>query len=95
MKRQHAIVAFVLVGTCLCASAHESSGRPIKLSCPPDRSALMADVVRAIEFSDYTASPPARREMLARAREICSRNSSAVLTFVPPRRNGDAQLASK
>ena len=93
MKRQHAVVALVLLGTSLCVDARESSDRKIRMECSPDRAPMMADVVRAIEFSDYTASPPARRQILARAQEVCERNPTGVMTFVPHR--DDARLVSK
>ena len=93
MKRQHAVVALVLLGTCLCVDARESSDRKIRIECSPDRAPMMADVVRAIEFSDYTASPSARRTILARAQEVCARNPVGVMTFVP--KHDDARLASQ
>lgn len=93
MKRQHAVVALVLLGTCLGVGAHESSDRKIRIECSPERAPMMADVVRAIEFSDYTASPSTRRAILARARDVCTRNPTGVMTFVP--RRDDARLASQ
>ena len=51
MKRQHAVVALVLLGTCLCVDARESPEGKIRIECSPDRAPLMADVDRAIEFS--------------------------------------------
>ena len=92
-----AAVALVLLGTGLCAEARDHADRKIVIACPPTRAPMMADVVTAIEFSDYDASPSVRREILARAREACAARPDAVLSFAPPERaqSGDSQLASK
>ena len=82
------------LATLLCCSlpvqGHERPVRKIVLKCPPDRQPMMWDVQRAIESSDYFASPTARREMLARAREACMNRPSSTLTFMPPVETKDA-----
>ena len=95
MKPLRIAIATVLFANCVCAAALEHPDRKIVIACPPSRAPMMADVVRAIEFSDYTASPSARRKILARAREECALQPNGVMTFVPPKQDGDAQLASK
>jgi hypothetical protein len=94
-----ATAALALMGGTLSASALEKPDRKIVLTCSATHRPMMAEVVQAIEFSDYTASPSVRREILALARERCASQPSAVLTFVPPQgerdRTPDSELASK
>ncbi|HEY2396607.1 MAG TPA: hypothetical protein VGH81_11600 [Rudaea sp.] len=78
------IAALVMLAGAFSAQAHEfDAGGKIIVSCRVERTPYMADVAHAVERSHYWATPNARREMLARARQACASGSTAV-TFVPP-----------
>lgn len=86
------VIALAVAGSAF-AGQHEP--RPIRIECSASRSPMMFDVERAIEWSDYSVSPPARRDILARARAACAARPTAVLTFAPHVKEDNAQLAEK
>jgi hypothetical protein len=93
-----ATTAIALLGCTLSAYALEKPDRKIVITCSTTHRLMMAEVVQAIEFSDYEASPKVRREILALARERCASQPTSVLTFVPRADQSDratADLASK
>jgi hypothetical protein len=90
-----ATTALVLLGSTLSTQALDKPDRKIVITCSDTHRPMMAEVVQAIEFSDYEASPKVRREILALARERCASQPTSVLTFVPRRDRAAADLASK
>ena len=69
----------------ISAQAHQyGPGAKITVFCQQGWTPHMADVARAVDHSDYSATPGARKEMLALARQACASGSKRV-AFVPPR----------
>jgi hypothetical protein len=93
MKLCHiGLAALVLLGSPLCVNAQDKPDRTIVLACST-RLPVMADIVHAIEISDYWAPVNVRRKILSLAREACAQRPTAVLAFVP--RESQAPVASK
>ena len=89
-----ATTAIALLGCTLSTYALEKPDRKIVITCSPTHRTRMAEVVQAIEFSDYEASPRVRREILALARERCASQPTSVLTFAPPANQRDREVAA-
>ena len=76
--------ALAMLTGAISAQAHQyGPGEKIIVSCQQGWTPHMADVAHAVERSDYWATPSARKEMLALARQACASGSKRV-AFVPP-----------
>ena len=92
-----ALTALALLGSAVCANAHNVPDRKVVLDCSKTSVPQMADVDRAIYFSDYRAPTNVRRRIVDLAREACASRPTMMLTFVPPRggASGAAPSGSK
>ena len=85
---QICIGALAMLTGAISAQAHQNGpGAKITMFCQQGWTPHMADVARAVERNHFSATPAARKEMLALTRQACASGSKGV-AFVPPRDRG-------
>ena len=82
---QMCMAVLAMLTGAISAQAHQHvPDAGVVMSCKEGWTPHMYDVARALERSHYSATPSARKEMLALTREACASGSKA-LAFVPPK----------